>query len=56
MTSKKILGYKEIKYDNKISDIKVLEKVKFNKLEILNLSVNQITDINILEKVWKSNF
>ena len=40
-----------ISYNN-ISDIKVLEKVKFNKLEILNLSGNKISNnINILEKV-----
>ena len=36
---------------NKISDIKILEKVKFEKLEILYLIANKITDINILEKV-----
>ena len=30
-------------YNNKISDIKVLEKVKFNKLEILYLGYNQIS-------------
>ena len=34
---------------NKISDIKVLEKVKFDKLEILNLIGNEISDINNLE-------
>ena len=36
---------------NNISDIKVLEKVKFNKLEILNLGWNKISNINILENV-----
>ena len=36
---------------NYITDIKVLEKVKFNKLEKLYLYANKITnDINILEK------
>jgi len=36
---------------NNISDIKVLEKVKFNKLEKLNLESNKISNINILENV-----
>ena len=30
--------------NNKISDIKVLEKIKFNKLEILDLRGNQISN------------
>jgi len=34
---------------NNISDIKVLEKVKFNKLEKLYLGCNNISNINILE-------
>ena len=34
-----------------MSDIKVLEKVKFNKLEKLNLWQNEISDINVLENV-----
>ena len=38
-------------YHNNISDIKILEKVKFNKLEILNLGWNKISNINILENV-----
>ena len=37
--------------NNKISDIKVLERVKFEKLELLDLGGNKISDINILEKV-----
>ena len=37
---------------NNISDIKVLEKVKFEKLEKLNLRWNKISNnINILENV-----
>ena len=32
--------------NNNISDIKILEKVKFNKLEILNLEWNNISDIS----------
>ena len=48
--------FKELKElylsNNNISDIKVFEKVKFEKLEILNLSSNfKISDINILENV-----
>ena len=31
--------------------IKVLEKVKFENLEVLNLNSNQIIDIKVLEKV-----
>ena len=42
------IEFKELKKlylnDNKISDIKVLEKVKFDKLERLNLSLNQISE------------
>ena len=30
--------------NNKITDIKVLEKIKFNKLEILDLRGNQISN------------
>ena len=33
--------------DSKISDIKVLEKLKFGKLEILHLGGNKLTNINI---------
>ena len=40
------MNFKELKElylsDNKISDIKILEKVKFEKLEVLNLSRNGI--------------
>ena len=36
---------------NNISDIKVLENAKFEKLELLGLGSNKISDINILEKV-----
>ena len=36
-------------HDNKIMDIKVLEKVNFKKLKELDLSNNKIFDINILE-------
>ena len=40
------MNFKELKElnlsDNKISDIKVLEKVKFEKLEKLDLSWNEI--------------
>ena len=48
--------FKELKEldssNNNISDIIVLEKVKFEKLEILYLSGNyELSDINILEKV-----
>ena len=50
-----IIGFKELKElnlrFNNILDIKVLEKAKFDKLEILNLYNNQISDIDILEKV-----
>ena len=39
-------------YGNNISDIKFLEKVKFEKLEKLNLSWNKnISNYYILEKV-----
>ena len=34
-----------------ISSIEVLEKIKFDKLEILWLSSNHIPDISVLEKV-----
>ena len=37
--------------NNNISDIKVLEKVKFEKLELLNVGENKISDINVLGKV-----
>ena len=36
--------------NNKISDIKILEKVNFKELEVLYLSWNKISDINILQK------
>ena len=36
---------------NDISDIRILEKAKFKKLEIIFLGNNKLTDINILEKV-----
>ena len=49
------IGFKRLKKFylniNKISDIKVLEKVQFEELEILNLVNNKISDINVLEKV-----
>ena len=38
-------------FGNNISDIKVLEKFKFNKLEKLDIGSNEISDINILENV-----
>ena len=42
---------KELKIsNNSISDIKVLEKVNFEKLQKLDLSWNKLSDINILEK------
>ena len=37
--------------DNNIWDIKVLEKVKFEKLEKLDLGKNKISNINIMENV-----
>ena len=37
--------------NNQISDIKLLEKVKFENLEELDLNNNKISDIEILEKV-----
>ena len=37
--------------NNNISDINILEKIKFEKLEKLYLDNNKISDINILEKV-----
>ena len=37
--------------NNKISDIKELLKVKLEKLEILDLSVNEISNIDVLEKL-----
>ena len=42
-----------IKYlnNNQISDITVLQKVKFEKLENLYLSENEISDINVLSRV-----
>ena len=49
------IEFKELKNlylnSNLISDIKALEKAKFEKLEILDLGNNDIEDINILEKV-----
>ena len=36
--------------NNKLSDIKVLEKAKFNNLEKLYLIYNQISNIKALEK------
>ena len=36
-------------FNNKISDIKILEKIKFDNLKILDLSMNYISDINCLE-------
>ena len=48
-----IIKYKDIivldLFFNEISDIKVLESVKFDKLEILNLGQNNISNIDILE-------
>ena len=41
--------------NNQISDIKVLEKVKFENLEKLGLGNNQISDIKVLEKVKFEN-
>ena len=38
-------------YENKISDINILEKVKFKELKKLDLSNNNISDIKVLEKV-----
>ena len=38
-------------YNNKISDINVLSKVKFNGLIFLDLGCNQIKNIDILSKV-----
>ena len=41
---------KELKITyNHLLNLKILEKVKFDKLEILNLSSNKILDINILK-------
>ena len=40
---------------NNISDINVLEKVKFEKLEILILDWNQITDIKVLSNIKLKN-
>ena len=49
------IEFKELKElylcENNISNIKVLENAKFEKLEILNLGNNKISDINILERV-----
>jgi len=50
------VNFKELKElelsENNISDIKVLEKLKFEKLEVLHLSSNyDISDINVLENV-----
>jgi len=36
---------------NNISDISLLDKVKFEKLELLNLNHNKISDISVLDKV-----
>ena len=38
-------------YDNNISDIKLLEKMECNLLEVLSLGYNKISDISILDKV-----
>ena len=37
--------------DNKISDINVLEKAKFEKLEILELNNNIISDIDVFKRI-----
>ena len=54
------MNFKELKelnlYNNDISDIKVLEKVKFEKLEILKLSWNYISNYNILKNVTNISF
>ena len=42
---------KELNLNNNNLDIKILEDIKFEKLEILNLNNNQISDITILEKI-----
>ena len=44
----------DLSYNN-ISDIKVLEKVKFNKLEKLCLWGNKISDTSILSKLKIKN-
>ena len=50
-----MINFKQLKKlnlnDNKITDIKSLEKSKFEKLEIINLGNNNLTDINKLEKL-----
>jgi len=38
--------------ENKIADIKLLEKVKFKQLNIINLNDNKIPDIKVLKKVY----
>ena len=49
---KKIKIKKELDfYNTNISDIKVLEKIKFGNLKKLNLSGNKISNIDILESV-----
>ena len=53
------IEFKELKeldlYVNNISDIKVLENVKFEKLEILNLSDNPIKNKSIISKLKIKN-
>ena len=52
------IDIKELDLSNRYienDDLKVLEKVKFEKLEILNLSENKISDIKLLEKLILKN-
>ena len=53
------MNFKELKElnlsDNNISDIKVLKKVKFEKLEILDLSENKISKDNSIISKLKYN-
>ena len=42
--------------ENKIADIKLLEKVKFKQLNIINLNDNKIPDIKVLKKVYFNKF
>ena len=37
--------------ENKITDIKILKRVQFNKFEKLNLRGNKISNINIFENI-----
>ena len=41
--------------NNHISDIKVFGKVKFKKLEFLDLSRNKITNFEVLKKIILKN-